>query len=204
MKRLILLILALFIVFRAEEEVREPKPFKFPNADFRTSYSILRKYEGNYGNMQHDRGGETYAGIVKKWNKDWYGWKYVDQKKRKHNEFVPQAEFWVQDFYLNWWIDEGFDQINNQRTANYIFEFRVLSSRSSVTIIQKSLVNLGQKIDIDGYMGQETIDAINSVNQRLLINGVKARRMKLYRDIVREDDTQKKWINGWMKRAKNV
>ncbi len=204
MKRLVLLFLILFVAFRTEEAALEPRVVREAKADFRISYSILRKYEGNYGNMKYDRGGETYAGVVRKWNKDWYGWRYVDQKKRKHNEFVPEAEFWVQDFYLDWWVGEGFSEIKNQRTANYLFEFRVLSNQSSVRIIQLSLNDLGQNIDADNRMGMETILAVNRVNQSDLLNAVRVRRMELYRSIVRNDRTQKKWIGGWMKRAKNV
>lgn len=202
--KLSLLISILLISFTETNEKPLSQVRVEKKADFRIAYAIVRNYEGGYGNLQYDRGGETYAGIVRKWSKDWYGWRYIDAKKRKHEEIVPEAEFWVQDYYLSIWVREEWNELKDQQTANYLFEFRILSRYSSIGIINQSLNGVGSKTSLSNEMNEQTAIEINRANKNLLLKEVRERRMNLYTSIVYNDSTQRKWKKGWMKRAKNI
>ena len=50
-------------------------------ADFATAYAPLAGFEGGWCNVQGDSGGETYAGIARRYWPDWPGWKLIDGEK---------------------------------------------------------------------------------------------------------------------------
>lgn len=206
MKRLLILVFALFIVFEANQSTfakNEERKEVVEKVKFPIAYSLVREYEGNYVNNPLDRGGETYGGVARRFNKQWYGWKYVDQQKRKRNERVDQAEFWVQDYYLDLWVKEGWDNLYDQRVANYLFEFRI-NSPVGIRIIQKSLIDCGFGIQVDNKMSVGMINSINLSNSKKLLKKVQNRRIKFYKSIARRDSSQKGFLKHWLKRAQNI
>ncbi len=208
MKRLLVLILALFIVFEANETTlgkgREKEEIVVEKVSFIKTYSLVREYEGYYNNDPHDRGGETYGGVARRFNQNWYGWRYVDQQKnKKRHDKIDQAEFWVQDYYLDIWVKEGWDKLTNQQVANYLFEFRI-NSPVGPKIIDKALNDCGFGIEIDNKIDEATINSIYIANPEVLLQNVQERRIRFYKSIARRDTTQKKWLGGWLKRAKKI
>lgn len=172
-------------------------------SQFYPAYNRMRLFEGNYTHQLHDKGGETYGGVTRNWNKDWYAWKYIDQhrKKLKQNYLVPEAEFWVMDYYLDVWVKEGFYKIQNQDVANYLFDFRINSWHSSTKITQRMLIEMGSDIDITGKLDQATIDAVNNVDPDLFLIKLRDNRIKFYKKIVHKNPTQKRFYKAWVNRA---
>ncbi len=206
MKRLLVLIFAFFIVFEANQKTlgKGAEDLARERVKFPTTYLLVREYEGNYSNHPHDRGGETYGGISRKFNRNWYGWRYVDGKRRKrNNEKIQPAEFWVQDYYLDIWIKEGWDNLYDQRVANYLFEFRI-NSPVGPRIIQRSLNDCGFGVDINNKIDASVINAIILADSKKLLKSVKKRRVEFYRSIARRDTTQRKFLRHWLKRAENM
>ena len=59
-------------------------------ADFATAYAPLAGFEGGWCNVPGDSGGETYAGIARRYWPDWPGWKLIDGEKA-HSSFSSGA-----------------------------------------------------------------------------------------------------------------
>jgi hypothetical protein len=192
------------------------------NASFETTYSLIREWEGNYVNHPNDKGGKTYGGITKRYNPDWVGWKYIDNKSLQRHDKVEEAEHWVMDFYLTIWVKEGFYLLRDQTLANALFDLRVhTSKRSTINIINRTLnlMKLDNIIHMDGeWVAQlELIDkwyeynlppAYNDVNydnvtDHFLLN-LKQLRMNHYVNIVNRDSTQQVFMKGWMRRLNNT
>lgn len=95
---------------------------------FRKAYNHVRKWEGNYSNLEFDKGGETYGGIARNFNKQWNGWYVIDKHKKDctvyWNKHIPEVEEWVLDYYYEIWINDNYYLIKNQTIANYIFDYR--------------------------------------------------------------------------------
>lgn len=166
-------------------------------ADFRIAYNHVRKEEGFYSNHPNDLGKETYAGITKKYNPNWYGWNYVNKYRLKQNEPVTGidsliTEFYVQDFYLDIWVKEGFYKLTNQEVANYLFDTRVnLSRKQTIKLLNRTystpVVNTEQWI----------LSSMDHYNITLL----KKTRTNYYLNRIKANPSQIVWKKGWLKRA---
>lgn len=118
--------------------------------------------------MKGDTGGETYAGISRKWFPKWEGWKIVDANKplRWNQKIKDQAlAAMVKTFYKKtfWDAIEG-DTIEHQVTAERLYDFGV--NAGSARSIKQIQTILG--IPQSGKVDAATMDAINNPTQHLL------------------------------------
>lgn len=162
-------------------------------ADFIQAYERTLGNEGGYKltDIVGDNGGQTYAGIARKFHPDWAGWAYIDRK-----EIPPTAL--VRDFYrLNFWLPVGGDQILDQRVAHTIYDFGVNADpRVAVKLAQ---VIAG--VTPDGSAGPVTISALNNVDPATFHLAFALAKIKRYADIVNKNRTQSKFLLGWVNRT---
>lgn len=178
-------------------------------AQFLLAYEKIRNHEGNYSNHFSDKGGETYGGVARTFNRGWYGWRHIDKAKRKlgsltQNYKIEEVELWVLDYYLDIWVKEHFYEIRDQDIANYIFDFRI-NVIGSIRSVQKVLIKLGEnQVEVTGVLDATTIRAINKLNPDILLISLRDRRIKLYEHIVAKNKTQQIFLKGWLDRANNI
>lgn len=158
-----------------------------------------KKWEGGYANVANDKGGETYAGISRKYWPKWVGWKIIDTHKPIRNgQFIEDVSVSenVRLFYLNeFWYKMKGDQINSQRVANFIFDWYVNSGKAAIINVQDIV-----KAAKDGLVGNDTVSKINAQNEDNLIFALKAQRMMFVENIIRNDTSQSKFKKGWFNR----
>ena len=75
-----------------------------------------------------------------------------------------------------------------------------MGKRTAVKILQRSAVNKGKKIDVDGGLGVNTFNAIQDVE----VERVRAYRVKYYVDLVNKKPEQEKFYYGWFRRSLQV
>lgn len=134
-------------------------------ADFNVSYKITSKHEGGYANNPNDPGGETYAGIARKFHPNWAGWKIIDGYKLSgpiawNTRFKNvQLESLVKDYYFqNFWKAQARGhELTNQEVANFIYDF-VVNSGDAEDQIDKA---------INKAIGTATGQKVNVTNNRL-------------------------------------
>lgn len=103
-------------------------------ADFSIAYAPLAGFEGGWCNVQGDSGGETYAGIARRYWPGWPGWKIIDGEK-DHSSFASGASAFTRhlatvpglsDLVSGWYRSEWWDRLGlaalPQDLANEIFE----------------------------------------------------------------------------------
>lgn len=137
-------------------------------ADFLQAYKKTSKNEGGYANVKNDTGGETYAGISRKWFPNWSGWKIVDARKPlKQGQVldISALHALVRAFYkMNFWDPISGDDIEDQLTAERLYDFGVnAGAPRSVMQIQEIL-----GIPQTGKVDAATIAAINNPLNHLL------------------------------------
>lgn len=59
--------------------------------NFEKAYKELLGVEGTYSNNKNDKGGETWCGIARNYNKSWKGWTIIDQYKAANGGKVTKA-----------------------------------------------------------------------------------------------------------------
>ena len=164
-------------------------------ADFTKAYERTTLNEGGYVLTNHagDRGGQTYAGIARKYHPDWSGWAAIDRGE------TPETSL-VRDFYReNFWEPVKGDQINDQRTAETIYDFGV-NANYKVAI---KLAQIVGGVASDGDIGPKTLEALNAIDEGAFRIAYALAKIARYRDIVVRDRSQMKFLLGWINRVLN-
>lgn len=194
-------------------------------ANFDIAYEPLKDFEGGYDNDPDDRGGETYAGIARKFFPSWQGWKIIDQIKKSNTSKsainkAAKADHLLQDYVRAWYKTTWFDALGlgelPQPLANEIFEQSVnlgkAGSGKKVQIICNAYNYLsGAKklftdLKVDGAIGPKTLAALkiilaNKANAQSLVHALNCMQGAHYLELAAKKFTQRKYTVGWMKRT---
>lgn len=172
-------------------------------AKFNLAFSRMLSHEGGYINDPDDLGGETYKGIARNSHGSWQGWALIDQFKSKPDfphslDTNPKLQNLVEQFYLNnFWTPLNAEQIQNQTSADSVFDFAVNSGLSNSARLVQSIV--GTKID--GIIGEITLNKINSMDLGHFQAALTVAKMEYYMNIIRKRPTSKKFLLGWISRS---
>lgn len=153
-----------------------------------------------YANDPVDRGGETVAGVTRKYFPHLSIWKKFDELPtlKEKKAYKPTEEEWneiYEVYYKNFYVPVKGDYIDNIDVAFTIFDWAVGSG--VVTAVKQVQKVLG--VTVDGKIGPQTVGAINvqpRVWQRL-----RDARIDFYNRIVARDPSQSRFIKGWTRRA---
>ena len=199
-------------------------------ANFQKAQKITHRNEGGYANNPNDRGGETYAGVARKFHPEWRGWIFVDEavgkyvakhNKRPSNNWnassffrsigqnydAERLEQEVNKLYKHqYWDVLQLDGLNDQDIANQIYDFGVNAgvSRSAKMLQQAFNESQNGKLAQDGKIGAKTLGAINALSSQGLAevyNKFRELRIEYYQAIASRDPSQIGFLAGWTKRA---
>ncbi len=160
-------------------------------ADFEKAFQRLMDEEGiKLTNDPVDRGGQTYAGISRKHNPKWVGWKFIDAGD------TPPLDM-VRDFYHQYyWMPVKGDQITSQPVAEALFSQFVNMGANAIKLMQ-ACVNVIQ----DGKIGPKTLAAINRYPEAYLLLMYSHVNIRRYHAIGMKDKTQRVFWPGWIARG---
>jgi len=201
-----------------ERDKRYPKAFKH-----------LMKFEGGYAHDPNDSGGETFRGISRRSWPDWQGWALVDVAKKELggvkltgkyrrtniDDFFyahPQIDTLVEDFYFyEFWSPAARLELP-PRITEQLFDSSVhMGLEAAIMLLQAAayLSDENTHLTVDGKAGKLTLAALDAIlshpngEERLLIT-YGAVQSGFYIGLARAKPSQKKFLNGWLKRAKWV
>lgn len=175
-------------------------------ANFNEALHLTAINEGGYANDPSDHGGETYAGISRKFWPNWIGWHTIDAYKNlwgakgineamKTNDGIQLA---VKQFYKsNFWDVNKLDQINDQQLADSVYDFGVNSGVDYAARLLQRVVGVTE----DGIVGPHTLEAVNSGNAETIYNRYNALRKWFYNSLA-TTSTQHKFLASWLSRLK--
>lgn len=179
-------------------------------ANFDIAYKKTLRAEGGYVNDSHDKGGETYMGISRRFHPNWKGWnKFIDfynkEKQLKRGEIIDSTELeaLVKEFYkLEFWKPLRCSSLYNQEVANELYDTAVnMGIYPSIKLFQKA-INLLIKSDIqvDGIIGYKTLCNANQLNPSILLKTMNGLQFMRYVSICEKDSSQERFFKGWLKR----
>lgn len=177
-------------------------------AIFQVSAKNILNSEGGFQNSPSDKGNYcnglligTNHGISAITYKEVYGKcpTVEDIKALKEEEAI--------DIYKRlYWNKVQGDVIHNQSVATMLLDTIVLQGGSKLSNI-KDAANLHSFVKIDSNDNPLTYDEaiiINSVNQELFFNSLKEARIVLFKDLVFNDPSKKKFLDGWIGRVNRI
>lgn len=171
---------------------------------FKKVASIILKHEGGYVNHPSDKGGATNKGItLSTWKK--YAMSDTNNEPTIENLKQLTDEDATEIYRRRYWEPRGFCNINDERVSLMVYDWTITSG-GAIKQVQKLLVKeFGQKITIDGGIGNQTVTAINSVeDQDKLLKKLSEIRKKYYTDLTYTDgekNDQDVFLKGWLDRV---
>ena len=165
-------------------------------AQFEQAFEKMIKNEGGFvlHNVSGDRGGQTYAGIARNYHSDWQGWALIDRNDMDN----PQLTQFVREFYRSkFWNKVKGDDITLQGIAETLFDFSVNAGVKTASKLAQLVVDATP----DGIIGSRTIAKINQVDEESFKTKFALAKITRYAEICRRDDSQKKFLLGWINRT---
>ncbi|MCP4747289.1 MAG: N-acetylmuramidase [Desulfobacteraceae bacterium] len=165
-------------------------------ANFDDAFEKMIENEGGfkYHKVKADRGGQTYAGISRKYHPGWLGWGYIDAKDFKNPNLIKK----VKGFYrILFWKEINGDRIGNQAVAENIFDFAVNAGRRTAVKLAQVVVDAKP----DGIIGPITLKKLNLCDTEEFKTRYALAKVARYAGICNKDRTQSKFLLGWINRT---
>jgi lysozyme family protein len=173
-------------------------------ADFNLYKSTALLFEGGFQNIPSDNGNYNSLGVLAGTNLGISARFYetilgyppteLDMKliTKQRAESILKIHFW--DFALA-------DKIESQKVAETIVDHSINAGPKAAAYITQEVLKkyFNKNIAIDGSIGMQTINHINSVNDRKLFVKISQYRLINYSQINNPD-----WINVWENRVYNL
>jgi lysozyme family protein len=159
--------------------------------------------EGGFVNDPADNGGATKYGITQHTLTLWRGREVsVDDVKalEKHE---------AREIYYAWYyIKPGFNALPCAIQPIMLDMAANHGASRAIKILQDALLSHGYQVGkIDGKLGPKTISACNGAIQQIgpqrLISLLVNRRVIFYEGLVRANDSQRRFLGGWIARAES-
>jgi len=154
--------------------------------------------EGGYVDDPIDRGGKTKYGITEKTARVYgYQGKMIDLSLKIAKDIYKKQ----------YWDTLRLDEINSDKMKRLMFDASINHGQSrAVLFAQRAYNTLSDNTIIsDGIIGSQTIGALNSYPYEVdLAYWYIAVRSDYFRNIVDNDETQKRFIRGWGRRIQHL
>ena len=152
----------------------------------------LEELEGGWVDDAVDAGGATMKGVTLEKYGEYLISKGQDKPSKEDLKNIPDGH-WNDIMKGMFWDKWKADNINDQRTAEYVVDWTVNSGAWGIKIPQRVM-----GLQDDGSVGRDTLTAINSKDW---FNALKEARISFYKGIVDRKPDQEKFLKGWLKRA---
>lgn len=173
---------------------------------FENAFSQLLRIEGGFNHITEDHGGPTNHGIslrflrlLPKSEADINGDGHVDIEdiRQLGND---DAEHFYRKYF---WDHYGLARVRSHGVAAKLFGLHVnMRGRVAGRVAQRACAACGSRLSEDGIIGAKTVRAINSYGAQILVPALRAVQEGVYRVVVAEDASQRKFLHGWVKRAR--
>jgi len=162
-------------------------------------YSVV-VYEGGYRNFSWDD--ETYRGINYAAWPNWEGWPIIHSRQPKYNQVYADLEPMVKAFYINnFWNAMNGSYVKSQQMANLVYDYFMASGGYGLKKVQMAINSiLPTPITVDGVLGPQTINALNSSYAGAIYNAIIETRKAHYQNLLQQGILSPNDWNGIWKR----
>lgn len=169
-------------------------------ADIKILADFILSYEGGFVNDPLDRGGATNMGVTIA------TWRSVGYDKDGDGDIdVDDLRLLTRDDVINrvlrphYWDRWKGNLIRSQSLANTLVDWVWASGANGIRIPQRIL-----GVKADGIVGPKTLEALNNRDPHRLFEQIQAERRAFVEGIVRRTPSQKRFLNGWLRRINNI
>lgn len=162
---------------------------------FSKFFEYILLVEGGYTYHKNDKGGETKYGITKETARR-YG--YQGEMKDLTKQTAQKI------FEARYYKANKLDQVKNDKMALSILDFVINSGRYGIKKAQEAINKIYGRavVSVDGSNGPQTLKYLNQVEPAKFLAVYHSLQREFYNAIVKNDQTQKVFLNGWLNRVK--
>jgi type VI secretion system secreted protein VgrG len=168
--------------------------------------SFIKSHEGGWVNDPSDSGGETNKGVIYKTWCSVFGTNHHDRFMAMNNED------WYAIFKPNFWDKIRGDDIQSTAVANFLVDWFWGSGSYAIGLkyhgvqygVQPVLNSLGASLVVDGDIGKNTLDAINSTDANTLLQALHDNRLAFYNSLADNSPKDQKFLTGWINRLNDL
>lgn len=164
-------------------------------ADFPSALDHVLRWEGGYVDDEADSGGRTHYGISEAAHPE--AWR----------DGPPTESEAIRIYRNHYWSHERVraGQIPNDWIALYLFDAAVNHGpKRAAIMLQKAIRRSGGSCRLDGWVGQNTRRALEFLDPKLVMDRFVLIRVAFYLKLVESDNSQSKFLFGWLNRAMDV
>lgn len=176
---------------------------------------MVLSHEGGYSSgsekqTKGDKGKETYCGISRVYNPNWKGWAIVDKYKPiKYNTIINDNTLkqYVRDYYYStYYTPLKCDSFDSLMIAGHLFCHGVNAGiKTSAKLLQKAINKVyGINLSVDGVVGTNTLKYSNGSKKTEVETEFINQRNQYYKNLAAKNSSQKKFLNGWLKRVQKT
>ena len=167
---------------------------------FYSTIPLVLKYEGGFADNPNDRGGRTNMGVTQG---------FLDTYKKRAgvnvDDVIHLKKEEAIELYRTEWNIYGFGKLDNSNVMKLVYDFAVNSGpQVAIKYLQRILNGKGKNLAVDGYIGENTNSAVNSVDEKWLVREVQQSRAEHCDRIVDRDPKQREFIKGWFNRINDI
>ncbi|MBR5335125.1 MAG: hypothetical protein IKV23_02500 [Bacteroidaceae bacterium] len=167
---------------------------------FYSTIPLVLKYEGGFTDNPNDRGGRTNMGVTQG---------FLDTYKERAGVNVDDVRYLKEEdaieLYRTEWNIYGFGKLDNCNVMKLVYDFAVNSGpQTAIKCLQRILNSKGKNLAVDGYIGENTNRAVNSVDEKRLVREIQKARAEHCDRIVDQDPKQREFIKGWFNRINDI
>ena len=165
---------------------------------FEKAFKNIISYEGGFVNDKDDKGGKTKYGIT-----EYLARAYGYEGDMKDFSSSKAKEIYYKEF----WANNYCPKFNNYKVAFELFEQAVnMGNHQAIKHLQQSYNLLSTRdIVVDGIMGSNTLSAVNGVeNYDRLYKIMNCKQASYYIELAEKDETQEKFLFGWLNKRVDV
>ena len=162
--------------------------------NFDEIFDTLLKREGGYVDHPNDRGGPTNMGITQTTLEI-----YLGRQVTKTEVRVLSKSLAKQIYHQNYWVKPSFYHFEDRGTkfCSMIFDAAVHHGWYRATIFLQQAAGT----TADGYIGPQTIKAVDALESRVLASRFMAARTEFIGNIIGKDHSQAVFAIGWFHRV---
>lgn len=169
--------------------------------NFKLAFPYLLKNEGvQFTDDPSDSGGPTKFGITLSAYESFIGCHVMPMAIK--NLTLEQAKAF---YLLAFWTPLGCEQIHDAAIATAIFDTAVLYGiGTAATLVQRALYLCRHSVKIDGHIGQETIDCLNTVSREEFFKAFLWLILGRIETVIKANPKNERYRKGWVERANRL
>jgi lysozyme family protein len=166
-------------------------------SDFKAAVDVILSHEGGLSDHASDPGGLTNFGITLATFRDYRG-KQATGDELRH---ITRAD--AEQVYRDlWWDRYHYERIRDQRCATKVFDCSVnTGAKRAHTLAQQATNTIGAAVAVDGYLGEQSIDALNACDPEEWLYAMCHQQMAFYQHLTERKPELAVFRRGWMKRG---